>query len=311
MKSALRAETTANATCSAGQGVRRSGASGGPSGSHETEQQQRMLELLPLVRSIARGIHSRLPRHVQFDDCFQAGVLGLINAFRRFNPRKKVHLESFVAFRIRGAIFDELRSLDWGSREMRKKARQMEHAKQQLRGRLGRNPMENELAAEMRIPLLRLHSLRSDLRGLDLKSLQEGVAITKDGSKVDYCSQLAASESSSPWRACANEEERAKLAAAIRSLPLQQQRVITLYYHSEMSMKEVGEALAVGESRVSQIHSLAIARLRVALSPQANAGSPTALPAATAVPPGSASLLLMPTPHARAMNRVPFATAAD
>jgi RNA polymerase sigma factor for flagellar operon FliA len=243
--------------------------------SSDAERERRLIELLPQVRYIARRVHDRLPSHVPFDDLFQAGVLGLMDAFRKFDPGKKVQIESYMKFRIRGAIMDELRSLDWSPRELRRKARQMEEADQRLRARLGRIPAVNELAGEMHLSLSRLHSLLGELRGLELSSLQDIALTSEDGTEKDYASRVAAPESSSPLFCSSKEEERGKLAAAIRLLPERERLVLTLYYFEELTMKEIGEVLSVGESRVSQIHSLALVRLRARLSEQAGGSGET------------------------------------
>jgi RNA polymerase sigma factor for flagellar operon FliA len=217
---------------------------------------------MPQVRYIARRIHSRLPAHVPFDDLLQAGVLGLLDALRKFDPRRKVQIESYMKFRIRGAILDELRSLDWSPRELRRKARQLENAEHLLRARLGRDPFAAELASELRISIAQYHRLTGEIRGLDVGSLQEPVAPTEEGMEQDLTARLASSEATSPLVICTHQQRRARLEEAIRRLPEKERLALTLYYYEELTMKEVGEVLAVGESRVSQIHSSALVRLR-------------------------------------------------
>jgi len=222
----------------------------------------RLVELMPQVRYIARRIHSRLPAHVPFDDLLQAGVLGLLDALRKFDPRRKVQIESYMKFRIRGAILDELRSLDWSPRELRRKARRLEDAEQQLRARLGRDPSAGELAEALGISLAHFHQLTGEIRGLDVGSLQEAAGVTEDGVEQDLTSRLPSPEATSPLVMCAGQEQHARLEEAVRRLPEKERLALTLYYYEELTMKEVGEVLAVGESRVSQIHSSALERLR-------------------------------------------------
>ena len=222
----------------------------------------RLIELLPQVRFIARRIHSRLPAHVPFDDLLQAGVLGLLDALRKFDPRRKVQLESYMKFRIRGAILDELRSLDWSPRELRRKARRLEEAEQQLRGRLGREPVAAEVAKAVGMSLAQYHRLAGELRGLDLGSLQDVAMSTEEGTEQDLSSRLAAPGATSPLAMCTGQEQRGRLEEGIRRLPERERLALTLYYYEELTMKEVGEVLAVVESRVSQLHSSALARLR-------------------------------------------------
>jgi len=222
----------------------------------------RLVELLPQVRYIARRIHSRLPAHVPFDDLLQAGVLGLLDALRKFDPKRKVQIESYMKFRIRGAILDELRSLDWSPRALRRKARRLEDAEQQLRSRLGREPSAGELAKALRMSLAQFHRLTGEIRGLDLGSLQEVAATTDEGVEHDLTSRLSSPEATSPLVMCTGQEQRVRLEEGIRRLPEKERLALTLYYYEELTMKEVGEVLEVGESRVSQIHSSALDRLR-------------------------------------------------
>jgi len=244
-----------------------------------------LLALLPQVRIIARRIHRHLPSHVPIEDLYQAGVLGLLDALRKFDPGRRVRLESYMKFRIRGAILDELRSLDWSPRELRRKARRLEEVNHHLRMRLGREPAHEELAAALRISVRQLETMQGELRGLELGSLQEVSAISDDGVEKDRASLLPGPESLGPQAMYAGRENRARLAETIRLLPENERQVLTLYYYEELTMKEVGEVLAVGESRVSQIHSSALARLRGWAARQAGRGSE-----ASAEPPP-------PSPH--------------
>ena len=232
------------------------------------------MELLPQVRYIARRIHSRLPAHVPFDDLLQAGVVGLLDALRKFDPRRRVQLESYMKFRIRGAILDELRSLDWSPRELRRKARRLEEAEQQLRVRLGREPLATELAKALGMSLAQFHRLAGEIRGLELGSLQEVTSTTEEGMDQDRTSRLASPETTSPLAMCTDQETRARLEEGIRRLPERERLALTLYYYEELTMKEVGEVLSVGESRVSQVHSAALARLRAYLDDSAQAQPP-------------------------------------
>jgi RNA polymerase sigma factor FliA len=238
---------------------RRSGARRGAVGA---AGDARLLKLLPQVRFIARRIHSRLPAHVPFDDLLQAGVLGLLDALRKFDPGRRVQFESYMKFRIRGAILDELRSLDWSPRELRRKARRLEEAEQQLRARLGREPAAAELAKALGISLAQYHRLTGELRGLDLGSLQEAATSGDEGAELDLTSRLASPVFTSPLVMYTGQEQRARLEAGLRRLPERERLALTLYYYEELTMKEVGEVLAVGESRVSQLHSSALVRLR-------------------------------------------------
>lgn len=241
------------------KGRRRAGNARSPRGRDENAQ---LLALLPQVRFIARRIHRHLPSHVPVEDLYQAGVLGLLDALRKFDPCRKVRFESYMKFRIRGAILDELRSLDWSPRELRRRARQLEEAQHALRARLGREPAHEEVAAALRLSLRQLEHLRTELRGLELGSLQEIALISDQGVAKDRASLVPCPDSLGPQAMYAGQESHERLAEAIRLLPESERRVLTLYYYEELTMKEVGEVLAVGESRVSQIHSSALQHVR-------------------------------------------------
>ena len=222
-----------------------------------------LLEQLPQVKYIARRIHGRLPQHVPFDDLVNAGIVGLIDAVHKFNPEKKVHFASYAKFRIRGAILDSLRDMDWSPRDLRRKARRLETTTQKLQTELGRSATEPELALAMGITLEEFQHLLDEIRGLEVGSLQ--VVSLEDGRETDLGENLPGPANQDPLFLCMQGERRRMLADAIAELPSREQQVLALYYQEELTMKEVGAVLGVGESRVSQIHSLAVARLRVSL----------------------------------------------
>jgi len=224
------------------------------------ERDRLLMEQLPQVRYIARRIHNRLPPHVQLEDLVHAGVLGLIEALHKYDPSKNVELKSYAKYRIQGAILDSLRDLDWSPRPLRKKARQLEQAHQRLRGRLGRSATEPELAAELGIDLGELHRLLGDLRGLDLGSLQE--ESSDSGQNRDVFTHYPGTSQEDPYNLYLRTEMKELLALVISELPPRERQVLALYYYEELTMKEVGAVLGVGEARVSQIHSAALVRLR-------------------------------------------------
>jgi RNA polymerase sigma factor for flagellar operon FliA len=224
------------------------------------ERDRLLLEQLPQVRYIARRIHDRLPPHVQFDDLVQAGILGLIEALHKYDPSKNVELKSYAKHRIQGAILDSLRELDWSPRPLRRKARQLEQAHQRLRARFGRSATEPEIALELGMDLKELHRLQGDLRGLDLSSLQEEFG--EGGQDCESRTPHAPRPDEEPFSRCLQGEVKALLSEAISDLPPRERQVLALYYYEELTMKEVGVVLGVGEARVSQIHSAALVRLR-------------------------------------------------
>ena len=226
----------------------------------DAERELVLMEQLPQVRYIARRIHERLPRHVPFEDLVHAGVLGLIDALNKFDQSRHVQFSSYAKFRIRGAILDNLRELDWSPRDLRRKGRMVEQAYAQLCGTLGRAPSENEIARELGLELHELQSLLAELDGLELGSLR--IESTRGGKEEDLLDYLPSKNEDTPFLACLRSEQKQLLADAIAELPEKERRVLALYYYEELTMKEIGEVLGIGESRVSQIHSLAMMRLR-------------------------------------------------
>ena len=231
-------------------------------GCMDIEERNRTIEtLLPLVTYIARRIHGSLPANVAFADIYQMGAVGLIDAVAKYDERKKVHFQSYVRFRIRGAILDGLRALDWSSRQLRQKAREVEWAENGLRSLLGHNPTDSEIAQEMSMSLTELQGLASELRGLNLTSLESNISTSKDGKKRELSWRLAAREDD-PFHAFAKNERIAQLTHALHQLPEKQQEVLTLYYFEELTMKEIAQSFRVAESRISQIHTIAVLQLR-------------------------------------------------
>ncbi len=230
----------------------------------EEERQRLLTEQLPQVRYIARRVHERLPRHVPFEDLVHAGVVGLIDALHKFDKGKHVQFGSYAKFRIRGAILDSLREMDWSPRDLRRQSRRMEEAHDKLRLELGRNPTEPELAKEMEIALAELQKLLGEISSLEIGSLR--IISPDDGKEEDLCEYLPGDRDESPLAQFLHSEMRELLARAIAELPEKERQVLTLYYFEELTMKEVGMALGVGESRVSQIHSMAVVRLRARMT---------------------------------------------
>jgi RNA polymerase sigma factor for flagellar operon FliA len=224
------------------------------------DQERRLLEQLPQVRYIARRIHDRLPSHIPFDDLVQAGILGLMEALHKYDPSKNVELKTYAKHRIQGAIIDSLRDLDWSPRPLRKKARQLEQAHQRLRARFGRPATEPELAMELGLELKELQHLLGDLRGLDLGSLQD--EFTESGQERESLAAPRPGPDQEPFTQCLQGELRDLLSRAVSDLHPRERQVLSLYYFEELTMKEVGAVLGVGEARVSQIHSAALVRLR-------------------------------------------------
>jgi len=266
--------------------ARRAAAAGGypPAGMPPvltSEQERVLLEHLPIVRFLARRIHERLPQHVDIEDLVSAGVVGLMDAFAKFDPEKKVQFRSYAQFRIRGAILDSLRTLDWSPRELRRKGRAVEEAIRMLTARMGRAPGEAEIAAEMGIGLEDYQQLLGDLKGLEIGTLH---LERNENSGEEELAYVPGRPEEDPLFRCLRGELEERLAAAIADLPDRERLVMTLYYYEEMTMREIGLALGVVESRVSQMHASAVVHLRAALRDLATRGTRDRPPSAPADP---------------------------
>jgi RNA polymerase sigma factor for flagellar operon FliA len=235
-----------------------------------SDQERVLLEHLPIVRFLARRIHERLPQHVDSEDLVSAGVVGLMDAFAKFDPAKKVQFRSYAQFRIRGAILDSLRTLDWSPRELRRKGRAVEEAIRVLTARLGRAPGEAEVAAEMELNLEEYQQLLGDLKGLEIGTLH---VEHNESSGEEELAYVPGRPEEDPLFRCLRGELEERLAAAIARLPDRERLVMTLYYYEEMTMREIGLALGVVESRVSQVHASAVMHLRAALRDLATKGT--------------------------------------
>lgn len=227
------------------------------------EQERIMIEHLPVVRFIARRIHERLPQHVPIEDLFSAGVVGLMDAFGKFDAAKQVQFRSYAQFRIRGAILDSLRTLDWSPRDLRRKGRAVEQAIRNLTAQLRRAPSDVEIAEELHTDLHSYHQLLGELKGLEIGTLH---AERSDDSEEEELAYLPNRPEDDPLFRCLHGEMRRRLAEAITALPEKERLVITLYYFEETTMKEIGLILGVVESRISQIRASAVLRLRAKLA---------------------------------------------
>jgi RNA polymerase sigma factor for flagellar operon FliA len=223
------------------------------------ERNRLLLEHLPQVQYIAWRIHERLPAQVPIEDLYHAGVLGLMEAFERYDPAKQVQFQSYAKFRIRGAILDSLREMDWSPRSLRRQARQIEEAHARLSSALGRSPTQVELAEAMSLSLEDYQHLLGNLRGLGLGSLEAEAGENGEESELV---RYRPDGQKDPYYQCLRSEMNQRVAEAIGELEEQEQQVLSLYYHEELTMKEVGQVIGVGESRISQIHSAAMVKLR-------------------------------------------------
>ena len=219
-------------------------------------------EHLPMVRFLALRIRERLPQQVEMEDLISAGIVGLMDALQKFDPNKKVQFRTYAQFRVRGAMLDSLRALDWGPRDLRRKGRAVEEAIRSLSATLGKAPTESEVAKQMGLDLNTYQQLLGELSGLELSSLN---ATPSEEAGTEAMAMIPAGPEDDPFLQCQSSEMRRLLAEAIADLPERERLVLTLYYYEELTMREVGATMGVVESRVSQLHSSAMARLRVAL----------------------------------------------
>ncbi len=228
-----------------------------PAISSQSARDELIMTHLPKVKYIADRIAARLPPTVERDDLYGAGVVGLIDAVERYDATRGVAFTTFAEMRVRGAILDNLRAFDWASRTTRRRAREVQTAYSQLEQELGRSVTEAEVALQMNMPIAELRETLQDIRGLRVSNLDDRNEET-GLSVADMISDTAIS----PFDQLGNSEYRNLLAVAIDKLPERERQVIALYYVEELTMKEIGEVLGVTESRVSQVRTQAIARLR-------------------------------------------------
>ncbi|MCE8022150.1 RNA polymerase sigma factor FliA [Halomonas sp. MCCC 1A11036] len=223
------------------------------------EQADLLDEYLPLVRRQALSMQVRLPASIELDDLIQAGMVGLLEALGRFDATQGASFATFASQRIRGAMLDELRSRDWLPRSVRRNARTVDEAVRRLEQQLGRPAEESEIAAELGMERDEYRQLLSDTNSGHLLPFEvlmaEGIELGIEDASVD-----------TPYRVLVDEEKRQQLAEGIEALPEREKLLMALYYQEELNLKEIGVVLGVTESRVCQLHSQAVSRLRVRLT---------------------------------------------
>lgn len=220
----------------------------------------RVVKLLPLVRRVALNLRGHLPAHVELDDLISDGTVGLIDAVRKFDPARGVTIESYARYRIRGAILDSLRDQDHASRDMRRRMKKIESTCQGLEHRLGRPAEDAEMAAAMGLSLKQWYKRVAELQRIGF----EGTAsrIPQEYNKRINEEDLPAAEAGNPFELCYRREQADLLSCALGCLTERERAIMTLYYKQSRTMKEIGACLGIDESRVSQLHSAAIVRLR-------------------------------------------------
>jgi len=215
---------------------------------------------LPLVRRVVQWLAARKPPHIETDDLVSWGIVGLLDAIVKYDSKKEASFSTYAQFRIRGAILDHLRSLDWVPRSVRQKASLIEKVSRQLEGTLGRPPLEEEIASELGVSLDAYQELLTKVGEMSLFSLED---LGFGGGEERFSFERAIEEGDAdPLGTLLTRERVAIVTEAIRRLPERERTVVTLYYHEELTMKEVGGVLGLTESRVSQLHSQAVLRMK-------------------------------------------------
>jgi len=228
----------------------------------EEEREKLILEHLPQVRLIARRIQERLPENISLEDLVSTGVIGLISAIDNFDPRHNVKLKTYAEYKIRGAILDSLRGLDWAPRQKRRKAKQIEAAIAVAEQLLQRSPSEEEIAAQLEISIDEYHDWLVEIRGLNIASLEYA---NGDPGK-DLLHYIADDGEALPSTLLERSELERLLAEGIERIPAIERTVLSLYYHEELTLREIAQVVNLHESRISQLKSQAILRLRTHLT---------------------------------------------
>jgi RNA polymerase sigma factor FliA len=227
-----------------------------PSKLSQERRDQIVVDHLSLVKAIAIRVHENLPVHVDLDDLIHAGVMGLFDAVEKYDGTKNVVFHSYAKHRIKGAILDSLRQLDWASRDQRRRQKQVESSTRDLAAKLGRTPNESEVANHMGLGIDRWHRMQLEMRTVGLVSTTPNPDQDRDRPQ-----EFAATPDYQPDRMCERRQLQSTLARAINTLPKRYQKVVFLYYTNDMTMKEIGDVLGVNESRVSQIHKTALQKM--------------------------------------------------
>jgi RNA polymerase sigma factor for flagellar operon FliA len=231
-----------------------------------------ILTYAPLVKYVAGRLGSGLPAHVDEGDLVSYGLLGLIGAIERYEPDRDVKFETYAIARIKGAIIDELRAMDWVPRSVRSRAREIERAIAELEAKLGEAPTDEQIAAKVGITVAELEDSLTDIARSSIAALDELWTVSGgDGDSVALIDTLEDEDAPDPQHALSQTEMKEAIADAIARLPEREKLVVTLYYYEELTLREIGEVLGVTESRVSQLHTKAILRLKARLSGSARA----------------------------------------
>ncbi len=220
----------------------------------------------PLVKYVAGKVAANMPQSVEFDDLVGFGVFGLIDAIDKFDPEKNVKFKTYAVTRIRGAIFDELRSIDWVPRSVRQKSREIEEAIVQTEAKLGRPASDSEIAVTMGLSEDEFSKTMMKVSSTSILSLSDVWYSADDSDKISIGDSIESPQSMNPDAIMERDEIRRVIVQSIQELPEKEKKVLVLYYYEDLTLKEIGKVLEVTESRVSQLHTKAILRLRAKLT---------------------------------------------
>jgi len=220
-----------------------------------------IIEYAPLIKYIAQKIAARLPANIELDDLISCGVIGLMDAIEKFDPSRDNKFKTYAEFRIRGAILDELRAQDWVPRSIREKAKLIERTYNKLEATLGRPASDEEMCQELNLSQEEYYDLVNKAKSISLLNIDDSATFNRGDRKL-MAGLMEDSKTANPFTAVSYKNAREKIKEGIASLPEKQRLVLSLYYYEDLNLKEIGQVLDVTESRVSQLHTQAIMRLR-------------------------------------------------
>ena len=223
-------------------------------------------QYMPLVKYVAGKVAIGMPGNVEFDDLVGFGQFGLLDAINKFDPEKNVKFKTYAVTRIRGAIFDELRQMDWVPRSIRQKSREIEDTIVELESKLGRTVSDEEVAAAMNMSIADFHHMMLKVSGTSILSLNDVWYSGEDSDRMSIGDSIESPASLNPDVIVEREEIKRVITEAIKELPEKEKMVLVLYYHEDLTFKEIGQVLQVSESRISQLHASANTRLRAKLT---------------------------------------------
>ena len=231
----------------------------------EENREEVIVKYSPMIKYVANRIAMRLPPHIEVDDLISVGVLGLMDAISKYDSTRGAKFKTYAEFRVRGAILDELRSMDWVPRSIRQKASQVDKVVVALQSKLRRQPEDEEVAKEMGLSLDQFHNTLNETKSIPIFSLEDLGIAKESGEQQSLLDCLAGKADADPQTQIRLVELKEIIAKAIDALPEKERLMVSLYYYEELTMKEIGAVLDITESRVSQIHSKAVYRLRTKL----------------------------------------------